>query len=152
MVEGCLHGSQVPTPRGLRLDIAQSPKGGCLGCSRHRGPINRHPLRRRLVYQLDCPRGEVHRLRHAILPRGLDLFRLSPPGYPPRRMLSPRAPRMRLKSRAQCFGKFTPLSVHHGNGLCVTIEVCSSAKVSESSGLISVAYDNQYSVRTYPGL
>ena len=153
VAHGCLHGSVVPPSRGFRLDIAQPAQGRCLRCLRHRSQTDGHPLRRGLVHQLHGPRGEVHRLHHEALPSCLDLLRLPLQRHVSRRQLSLLGPHLQLTPRGSGFWQNdSRVGSPCKWSLPSAIEVCSSATVTESSGIISDTYDNSYCVRTYPGL
>ena len=117
--------SQRP-PRGLRMDLPQSPQRLRVRGQRHRRPAAGHPLHGGLVNKLQCPRGEVHRLLDAAHSSRVDLLRMAPQGRALRRLLSPSHASYGVELRLSVLANAT-LTVHPANSLCLAIEVCTSA-------------------------
>ncbi len=77
-----LHGGPSPPSNRFQPDIAQLALGSGIGGPRNRCPPNGHPIRRRMVDELDRARVEVHRLHDAAIGGCPTVFRF-PPQAPP---------------------------------------------------------------------
>ncbi len=75
MVTNNLKGRRKHPASKLQLDITRSTKGSSTNSQRHQDPVQRHPLRRGLVYELHSLGGKVHRLRDASVQSRLHLLR-----------------------------------------------------------------------------
>jgi hypothetical protein len=136
-----LHNSPPPSSDKVHPDVSQPPQGSVIGSPRNRCPPHGHPIRMRLVDELDRARVEVYRLHDAALLGGPSVVRNPPKERPPKIFCAYHDAFSYLV--VKLFWHSSPARHHRANGLCSSTKVCSAPQI-----IMKSSCSTTYTVRT----